>query len=394
MNTRMARPQLEAALRRDLHDEHAWSVFGDLLAAEGDSRGELIALEQRAAACERPFERSVLMHRAAELCERERRGWLGPLADAELDLTWERGFVTKAVISRRHVASLEALLSLPTAALLSKVECIGPRSLGSIAKALSRHPVAALDLRIPPGRKFSGSLAQLAALDQLVELEVEGATTEGVDALAELPKLQRLSLRRFDGDLSGLAHGFTSLRNLELSARSNVTQLGPDALAPLAGLVDLRELVLSDGGWEQLEPLAGLRTLERLDLRSTDVSDLGPLAALTAMRELDLSGCTHLTNLEPIAAMVKLERIELGYTRVQQLRALAGLRALQVVELAGTPVHDLRPLFELPALRKVGVAACEIDSIQPLLDRGILVVGLRAPEPTWRDVAEDHLRES
>jgi hypothetical protein len=394
----MARPQLEAALRRDPHDEHAWSVFGDLLVAQGDSRGELIALEQRAAASERPFERAVLEHRAAELFEHEHRRWLGPLADAGLELTWVRGFVTKVVIARRHAASLDALLQLPTAALLGKVECVGTRSLGPIAKALGQHPVASLGLRIPPvsngGSNGRGvSLDQLARLEQLEQLEVEGSTTEGVEALHELPALRRLSLRRFDGDLEGLAHGFTRLRSLELSARANVDQLGPDALAPLAQLEGLRELVLNDGGWEQLEPLADLRALERLDLRSTDVSDLAPLAALTHMRELDLSGCTHLTNLEPLAQMLRLERIEIGYTRVRRLDVLAGLPALQVVELAGTPVHDLSPLFELPALRKVGVAACEIRSVQPLLDRGVLVVGLRAPEPSWRDLAESLLRE-
>ncbi|PRQ09486.1 leucine-rich repeat domain-containing protein [Enhygromyxa salina] len=391
----MARPQLEAALRRDLHDEHAWSVFGDLLAAEGDSRGELIALEQRAAACERPFERSVLEHRAAELFEREHRRWLGPLADAGIELTWIRGFVTKAVITRPSLASLESLVSLPTAALLGKIECVGPRSLAPIVKALRGRPIAALGLRLAPSSSSSiGSIEQLAELDQLEALEVEGGTARGIEALAELPHLRRLGLRRFDGDLAGLARGFTQLRSLELSARANVTQLGPEALTPLAQLTDLRELVLSDGGWEQLEPLVDLRALERLDLRSTDVSNLEPLAAMTDMRELDLSGCTHLTNLEPIAALTKLERLEIGYTRVRQLRPLAGLRALQVVELAGTPVHDLSPLFELPKLRKVGVAACEIDSVQPLLDRAVLIVGRRPPEPSWRDLAEGLLRES
>ncbi|KIG17384.1 internalin-related protein [Enhygromyxa salina] len=390
----MARPQLEAALRHDPHDEHAWSVFGDLLAAEGDSRGELIALEQRAAACERPFERSVLEHRAAELFERDHRRWLGPAAEAGLELTWVRGFVTKAVINRRHGPALEALLATPTAALLGRVECVAPRSLGPIAKALTDRPITALGVRLSQGSRPFGSLEQLEALAQLVELEIEGGAMPGLAALANLPRLRRLSLRRFAGDLTGLERGFAKLRSLDLSARANVPGLGPDALQPLAQLEQLRELVLSDGGWERLEPLAGLRAITRLDLRSTDVSDLAPLAAMVEMRELDLSGCTHLTNIEPLTAMTQLERLAIGYTRVRQLGALRGLQALRTVELAGTPVHDLSPLFELPKLRKVGVAACEVDSIQPLLDRAVMIAGLRTPEPSWRDLAEGLLNES
>ena len=105
----MTRAQIEASLRRDPDDERSWSVFGDLLAAEGDSRGELIALEQRAAACERPFERQLLVHQAEELRQRDYRAWLGPLADAGLELTWLRGFLRSVVVDRNHAATLSEL---------------------------------------------------------------------------------------------------------------------------------------------------------------------------------------------------------------------------------------------------------------------------------------------
>jgi Leucine-rich repeat (LRR) protein len=229
---------------------------------------------------------------------------------------------------------------------------------------------------------------------QLRELILEGADGEDLDALAELPQLTTLALRRSTGSLAGLGHGFAALRSLDLSARANVAALGPDALSPIARLHALQRLSLHDGGWSDIAALAGLHDLVHLDLRSTDVASLAPLAGLTQLETLDLSGCTEVTNIDALAQLDKLTRLELAYTRVRRIQPLAHLRALEFVELSGTPVRDLSPLFALPALRKVGLEACEIDNLAPLRDRGVALIGVRAPEPTWRDLAEGLLQRS
>jgi Leucine Rich repeats (2 copies) len=420
----MARPLLEAALRRDLHDEHTWTVLGDLLAAEGDTRGELIALEQRASACERPFEKAVLEHRATELFEREHRRWLGPLADVGLEITWLRGFAIEAVIGHRHVSTLAKLLELPIAALLRKLVFVRPRSLTGIVAALAGSSIERIELRLPvmpvlpvlsrasgpsgtsgqaagsieiepaePSRSIE-SLMQLASLVQLRELIVDGGSSEGLDALADLPRLHTLALRRGVGPIDGLAHGFAALRSLDLSARTNVHALGRDALAPVAKLAQLEYLSLHDGGWSDLSALAQLHALQHLDLRSTDTSSLAPLAKLTRLQTLDLSGCTEVTNIDALAQLERLTRLELAYTRVRRIGPLANLRALEFVELSGTPVRDLSPLFGLPALRKVGLHACEVDNVEPLRAAKVALIGVRTPEPTWRDLAEGLLARS
>jgi hypothetical protein len=398
----MARPLLEAALRRDLHDEHTWAVLGDLLAAEGDTRGELIALEQRATACERPFEKAVLEHRATELFEREHRAWLGPLADAGLEITWMRGFALEVVIAHRHVSTLVELLELPIAALLRKLVFVRPRGLAGIVAALAKRPIERIELRMPMpsepaeptelGR--APSLVQLASLVQLHELIVDNGSTEGLDALGNLPQLHTLALTRGMGPLAGLARGFAALRSLDLSARANVQALGLDALAPVAKLTALESLILHDGGWTDLTPLAELHALRHLDLRSTGTSSLAPLAKLTQLETLRLSGCTDVTNIDALAQLEQLTRLELGFTRVRSLAPLANLRALEFIELSGTPVRDLSPLFGLPALRKVGLHACEVDNPEPLRAAGVALLGVRQPEPTWRDLAEGLLQRS
>jgi Leucine-rich repeat (LRR) protein len=395
----VARPLLEAALRRDLNDEPTWAVLGDLLAAEGDVRGELIALEQRAVGCERPFEKAVLEHRAAELFEREHRRWLGPLADAGLEVTWMRGFATEVVIGHRHVSTLVKLLELPIAALLRKLVFVRPRGLSGLAAALAGWPLERIELRLPGAESIAAgrevdSLAPLASLVQLRELIVDGGNSEGLDALAELPQLETLALRRNVGSLAGLGQGFAALRSLDLSARANVNALGVDALGPVAKLEALERLILHDGGWSDLTALAGLHALAHLDLRSTDVGSLASLAGLTRLETLDLSGCTEVTNVDALARLTKLTRLELAYTRVRRLAPLANLRALEFVELSGTQVRDLSPLFGLPALRKVGLEACEVDNLQPLRDRGVALIGVRTPEPSWRDLAEGLLQRS
>ncbi|MFO7567150.1 MAG: hypothetical protein R6X02_31180 [Enhygromyxa sp.] len=388
----MSRRELEAALRRDPGDEQAWAVFGDLLAELGDPRGELIALEQRAQASERPFERALLEHQAGELFEREHRRWLGPLADAGLEVVWQRGFAVEVVIARSHASTLATLLELPTSALLRRVVLVRPRSLARVAKLLAASDARSIEALVIRGHA-GDSLEPLASLESLTELSLEGAALAGIAPLTALPRLRDLILRRCEGELRGLA-GFHRLQTLEVSAHARAEQLGPDPLAPLAALVGLRELDLGDSGWPQADALAGLIALERLDLRSTGVVRLEPLRELLALRELNLSGCTGLSDLEPLAGLVRLERLRLGYTRVRDLRPLARLERLAILELAGTPVSDLSPLHGLPALTKLGLEACEVHDVAVLVERGVAVHGIRPRQRSWREVAEEHLRRS
>lgn len=389
----MTRRELEAALRADPHDEQTWTVLGDLLAAAGDRRGELIALEQRAAACEPSVRRSELEHRATQLFERERRTWLGPLADAGLDITWSRGFATQVVIARRHRATLETLLELPIAGLLRKLVLVRAPKLETLVTALADHPLETLELRRPK-HTDAGELAALTRLRGLRALSIDGGSSAGLAAIAELPDLHELTLRRCHGALDGLALGFEALTSLELSARAEAAALGPDALAPLATLASLRRLSLRDGGWSELAPLASLTALEHLDLRSTDVIELAPLSSLSSLSHLDLTGCTELTNLEPLAGLTALVHLALAYTRVRRLQPLARLESLAHIDLSGTPVRDLSPLFELPALRKLRLEVCEVDDLQPLRTRGVKLIGVREPPPSWRDLAETLRRTS
>lgn len=402
--------ELIASLRANLDDEVAWSVLGDLLAARGDPRGELIALDQQRASLARDdrrrLERDVVEHRVTELFERHRDAWLGPLAHAtNLELAWRRGFVTAATVHGRPAgapkaptrsgiaATLEKLLALTCAALLREVtipqvaSCTKPAKL--LVDAASERRAIVDSLALPRAR--CDRFAPLAELVDLRALALTSTRVLDLAALADMPALARLDLSRTTIDLHAFVTGFAALRGLELRAYPSGDRHDDRGLDALRGLVGLHELDLGEAPWQDLEPLGDLRELERLHLRGTDVFDLRPLARLPKLALLDLRGCP-VADLEPLAGL-ELTELRIGWTRVRDLAPLRSLRKLTVLELSGTAIDDLGPLLELPSLTKIDMQGSEVREIQPLLDRGIQVIGRpRVATPSWRDLAEQLLR--
>ena len=58
---------------------------------------------------------------------------------------------------------------------------------------------------------------------------------------------------------------------------------------PLANLINLTELYLTDNAIQNLEPLAGLIRLQTLDLTDNQIVNIAPLATLTNLTELTVS---------------------------------------------------------------------------------------------------------
>lgn len=395
--------ELVARLRGNLDDEATWSVMGDLLAARGDARGELIALDQQLASLAgndaSRLQHAVLAHRVGELASQLGREGLGPLATASnLEVTrWKRGFALAATIHGRPAGSrsspgivdtLERLLVRPCAPLLRELVIPRASSCSKAARLLARAAFEQLaiveSLSLPHAR--CERFAALAELEHLHSLALGSTQVPDLATLRELPRLASLDLSRSHVDLRSLAEGFDALRTLDLRGYPLEA-----SLEPLRSCVELRELDLGEAQWRELEPLAPLRELERLHLRSTEAFDLRPLAGLSKLAFLDLRG-SPVSDLEPLAGL-ELEELRIGYTRVRDLRPLRTLRKLAVVELAGTPVKDLGPLLDLPALTKVDIKGSEVCDVEPLLARGVQVIGRPPPRArTWRDLAEDLLR--
>ncbi|NVB41134.1 hypothetical protein G6O69_25060 [Pseudenhygromyxa sp. WMMC2535] len=388
------RSELIAALRRDPDDQHSWAVLADLLGAEGDSRGQLIALEQRLASVQRPLERQILEHQIAELFDRERPSWLGPLA-AKVEVgAWQHGFAIAATVHRQVARTIAALLASPTGSLLRALTLSEVSDCEAVASAIAEHPLITLALTDPKSSHF----APLAALTPLRELSLARAKVEDLEALAALPELERLALPSLRSPLSGLAApGFSSLRELDLGFHGDPQIAGPATLDPLGAgaLTQLRSLDLGHAGWVDFAPLANLTELEALVLCSTDAFDLRPLAELGELRSLDLRGSTAVADLAPLANLTKLERLRLGYTRVRDLGPLRELPALRDLDLSGTNINTVDQLMTFPALERVEVHGSSLREVQRLVERGVRVDGRPpAQPPSWRDLADQLLRQS
>ncbi|GEM_PF-2378214 len=389
----MPQRAIEATLRGNLDDEQAWAVLGDLLSAQGDRRGELIALEQRILSAERVFERQVLRHQADDLFAAHYKTWLGALADSgDIAVSWRRGYITVAKIRQRLNPTLAILLELPASALLHTLEA--PRAPGVQGLAAQLADWGRLEtLRLPdPGFE---RVEPLARLETLEELALTQASITDLDSLRALPALSQLDLHGLRTSLQGLGEGFEALRRLNLSFHGHPDADGADTLQPLARLEQLEALDLGHAGWVDLSPLGALRRLEELVLASTDAFDLRPLGALAALRELDLRGSTSVADIEPLAGLSELEILRLNYTRVTDLRPLRVLPKLRVLDISGTAIHSVDDLMALPALERVVIHGSEIRDVEALISRGVRVDG-RPPArvPSWRDIADEHLRDT
>ncbi|MBX9790309.1 MAG: protein kinase [Pirellulales bacterium] len=170
-------------------------------------------------------------------------------------------------------------------------------------------------------------LAALAPLTGLRTLVLDGTKVSGLglESLADQVQLERLQMAETHADAKGLAvvARFKSLTVLDLGYNPDV---GDEAVAALAKLVELRELTLRGAqvGDASMTTVARFKKLRRLDLGSTTVGDsgVGQIARLPEIEWLQLYN-TQLTNggLSSLGQMRTLRTLNI--TKTQTTREAA-----------------------------------------------------------------------
>ncbi len=180
-----------------------------------------------------------------------------------------------------------------------------------------------------------GNTVELAdpEVEKAVRLKAQKPT--GAITKTDLARLRSLNLSQVKLERLDLClfHPMVALRELFL---------GPGEirdLSPIAGAVHLESLRASLNPIESIGSLAAMKKMDRLDLAHTQVSDLTPLSELTSLTELLLDS-TPVSDIGPLASLEKLEVLVLKNTRVKDLSPLKGLRALKSVDVRGAPVED------------------------------------------------------
>lgn len=270
-----------------------------------------------------------------------RRLYLGQtdVGDEGLRVIGRLGALEHLVLGESRVTD-EGLASLAGLRRLTHLELwrtgIGPGGL----RALRNVPLSHLSLG---GTRVGGGFGLgVAGQAGLRTLEIYDTDTRDAD----LAELALLSLRNLDlgntpvGD-AGLSHiaGMRTLQRLELGG----TRVEDEGVASLVGLVGLRRLGLREtgitsAGLALLAPLTGLRSLH-LGLTAVDNDGLSVVRNMPDLDDLDLRG-TAVTDVEPLASLVRLRRLWLSGALVRDLSALARLGGLQDLRLFGVPLGE------------------------------------------------------
>ena len=235
---------------------------------------------------------------------------------------------------------------------------------GSIAEALAPtltiagQQVSAAEefLELTEGTLTDADVETMKQMTNLRRIYLDGVTieTDGLDWVAEFPKLTEFSCRDFTADeldLSPFA-GLTELNRISFYKNNNNYGVPAVDLTPLAGLTNLERLDLTiDFGVTDLDPLAGMTRMESLQIFGT--SSNSSASGLTDIS--GLAGMTELTNL----------RIDLG--NVQDFSPLSGMTQLQDLRLYGNFIaEDLSFLHDLTELRSLTInSSSEGAPLQP-----------------------------
>ena len=243
------------------------------------------------------------------------------------------------------------------------------------------------------------NVAPLARLKSLEELSLRNngiidISTLGLEALAGLPGLKTLSLRhnvvRFDdapqvrlSDIS-ILEAFTDLEHLIL--RDNHIE----DIKPLSGLTNLETLDISQNPLEKgdISPLGGLTLLKSLNIRETGARDLSPLENLRALLYLNIHSNSGIKTLKPLNSLTNLQVLIMRNVPAgEEVDVLAGLVNLHRLNLRNCSVRNLEVLGRLMAAGalqdrpELGIEA-DVD----IRDNPIPADGYDPIRPYWENI--------
>ncbi|MBZ4412373.1 WGR domain-containing protein [Myxococcus faecalis] len=302
-------PELEAAIQKDPDNVDAYLVYGDWLQAQGDPRGELIALQHalskasgaEATALKKQVSAHIKKHKALLLGSMA-KGW----SDEEITLEWHLGFIRSARLGRKEYDSefdvgegVKTLLTHPSGRFLRSLAVgivdasDGENSYEPVLEALQEAPPKGLehlflgDFEYPDETEISWSYVNdVSALYKLVpnlrSLRLRGAG-------ADLGDIDLPELREFTIETGGLPLG--AVKSIASAKWPKLEKLevwfGQDSYGAEGGVADIQP-ILDGKGLSNLKVL-GLRNAEF----TNDLVKVLPTAkVLPQLEKLDLSmGC-------------------------------------------------------------------------------------------------------
>ncbi|MDE0423363.1 MAG: sigma-70 family RNA polymerase sigma factor [Candidatus Poribacteria bacterium] len=163
-----------------------------------------------------------------------------------------------------------------------------------------------VDLHLGDAGNYVTDLRPLAALTDLINLNVGGNQVSDVRPLTNLTHLTGLSL--WNNQVTDIS----PLRSLTALTYLNLADNYVDDLRPLANLINLEKLDLFDNHVQNVAPLANLKSLKHLILTDNHIKDFSPLTGLMNLQALWIK-MNPIQDLHPLS---KLNLIDLKYDAV------------------------------------------------------------------------------
>lgn len=159
-------------------------------------------------------------------------------------------------------------------------------------------------------------------------IDLTGNAISDISALANLPKLQDVSLRMNKAtvlpDLTPLTS--TPIKSLNLVADDY--GLVPEKLAALNQMTTLTSLEMQNTKVTSVPELGNLHQLRELGLAGNKLTDVSALAPLTQLTSLKV-GSNQITDFTPIAKLTNLTTLSIGNNRSNDISMLSTLTKLQ-----------------------------------------------------------------
>ena len=234
------------------------------------------------------------------------------------------------------------------------------------------------DLASPYGWAPAGGLGYLDARHNLIAdiapldaLATAGGTIHSEPQRTATVRVNDASLRAALLAVLGKATGGT-LSPGEIATVERLEHVGPQAdpapITDLSGLehaTSLTELRLRNNAIADIEPIARLDKLERLDLQANRFTDLAQLEGLRSLRWLNLLQ-NNIASIDALPALPALEMLFVDFNNITDITPLAGRSALTRLGFVGNNITDISTLAGLTNLDWVMISANNITDITAL----------------------------
>ena len=155
--------------------------------------------------------------------------------------------------------------------------------------------------------------------------------------------------------------------------RLDATDRGVANLTGLEFATNLRWLSIARNPITDLSPIAGLIKLETLYMWATPVSDITPVANLTNLINFRPSYC-EIADISPLANLFKLRKLSLNGNEITDITPLANLTRLELLNLSSNHIVDVSPLANLTQLRDLTLHNNRIADVRPLAGLTLLTL--------------------